>query len=46
MYIPNLEAGIKIQLENDLHSGEFLNFQVGPRKNNDKIFGTEYVDTL
>lgn len=25
-------AGIKIQLEYDLHSGEFLNFQVGPGK--------------
>lgn len=23
-------AGIKIQLEYDLHSGQFLNFQVGP----------------
>ena len=25
-------AGIKIQLEYDLHSGQFLNFQVGPGK--------------
>lgn len=25
-------AGIKIQLEYDLHSGKFLNFQVGPAK--------------
>ncbi|MED1637685.1 IS4 family transposase, partial [Bacillus thuringiensis] len=39
-------AGIKIQLEYDLHSGEFLNFQVGPGKNNDKTFGTECLDTL
>jgi hypothetical protein len=25
-------AGIKIQLEYDLHSGQFFNFQVGPGK--------------
>ena len=25
-------AGIKIQLEYDLHSGQFLNFQIGPEK--------------
>lgn len=39
-------AGIKIQLEYDLHSGQFLNFQVGPAKNNDKTFGTECLATL
>ncbi|MCU4837017.1 IS4 family transposase [Bacillus cereus] len=39
-------AGIKIQLEYDLHSGQFLNVQVGPGKNNDKTFGTECLDTL
>ncbi|PEC93289.1 IS4 family transposase, partial [Bacillus thuringiensis] len=39
-------AGIKIQLEYDLHSGQFLNFQVGPGKSNDKTFGTECLDTL
>ncbi|OUB91062.1 IS4 family transposase [Bacillus thuringiensis serovar medellin] len=39
-------AAIKIQLEYDLHSGQFLNFQVGPGKNNDKTFGTECLDTL
>ncbi|MBF7150519.1 IS4 family transposase, partial [Bacillus toyonensis] len=33
-------AGIKIQLEYDLHSGKFLNFQMEPGKNNDKTFGT------
>jgi hypothetical protein len=33
-------AGIKIQLEYDLHSGRFLNLQVEPGKNNDKTFGT------
>jgi hypothetical protein len=36
----------KIQLEYDLHSGQFLNFQIGPGKNNDKTFGTECLDTL
>ncbi|PDZ82474.1 IS4 family transposase, partial [Bacillus toyonensis] len=39
-------AGIKIQLEYDLHSGKFLNFQMAPGKNNDKTFGTECLDTL
>lgn len=40
------KAGIKIQLEYDLHSGQFLNSQVGPGKNNDKTFGTECLDTV
>ncbi|PHE83094.1 IS4 family transposase, partial [Bacillus pseudomycoides] len=31
-------AGIKIQLEYDLHSGKFLNFQMEPGENNDKTF--------
>ena len=35
-------AGIKIQLEYDLHSGKFLNFQMEPGKNNDKTFGTDF----
>ncbi|AGG05520.1 transposase [Bacillus thuringiensis] len=39
-------ARMKIQLEYDLHSGQFLNFQVGPEKNNDKTFGTKCLDTL
>lgn len=39
-------AGIKIQLEYDLHSGKFLNFQMEPGKNNDKTIGTECWDTL
>ncbi|MBY7110676.1 IS4 family transposase [Bacillus sp. 17RED48] len=39
-------AGIKIQLEYDLQSGQFLNFQVEPGKNNDKTFGTECLKTL
>ncbi len=39
-------AGIEIQLEYDLHSGQFLNFQVGLGRNNDKTFGTNCLDTL
>lgn len=39
-------AGINIQLEYDLHSGKFLNFQIEPSENNDKTFGTECLDTL
>ncbi len=41
-----LNSRYQIQLEYDLHSGKFLNFQVGPGKNNDKTFGTECLDTL
>jgi hypothetical protein len=33
-------AGVKIQLEYDLHSGQFLNLDVGAGKKNDKTFGT------
>ncbi|PFZ31294.1 IS4 family transposase [Bacillus wiedmannii] len=40
------KSGIKIQLEYDLHSGEFLNFQVGPGKNNDKTYGTICLETV
>jgi hypothetical protein len=39
-------AGIKIQLEYDLHNGKFLNLQVEPGKNNDKTFGTNCLQTL
>lgn len=39
-------ADIKIQLGYDLHSPQFLNFQVEPGKNNDKTFGTECLATL
>ncbi|WP_212774834.1 IS4 family transposase [Polycladomyces abyssicola] len=39
-------AGVKIQLEYELHSGQFLNLQVEPGKNNDKTFGTTCLDTL
>ena len=38
-------AGIKIQLEYDLHSGQFLNSK-WVLENNDKTFGTKCLDTL
>lgn len=41
-----LAASIKIQLEYNLHSRKFLNFQVGPGKNNNKTFSTKYLDIL
>ena len=40
------KVGVKIQLEYDLHSGQFLNFQIGPGKNNDKTFCTECLAIL
>jgi hypothetical protein len=39
-------AGVKIQLEYDLHSGQFLNLDVGAGKKNDKTFGTTCLATL
>ncbi len=39
-------AGVKIQLEYDLHSGQFLNLDVGAGKKNDKTFGTTCLSTL
>ena len=39
-------AGVKIQLEYDLLSGQFLNVQVGPGKNNDKTYGTSCLETV
>lgn len=39
-------AGVKIQLEYDLLSGQFLNVQVGPGKNNDKTYGTICLETV
>ena len=39
-------AGVKIQLEYDLLSGQFLNVQVGPGKNNDKTYGTICLQTV
>ncbi|WP_028777279.1 IS4 family transposase [Shimazuella kribbensis] len=39
-------AGVKIQLEYDLHSGQFLNLDVGAGKKNDKTFGTSCLSTL
>lgn len=39
-------AGVKIQLEYDLLSGQFLNVHVGPGKNNDKTYGTSCLKTV
>ncbi|MCM3169694.1 IS4 family transposase [Peribacillus frigoritolerans] len=39
-------AGVKIQLEYDLLSGQFLNLQLGPGKNNDKTYGTICLETV
>ncbi len=39
-------AGVKIQLEYDLLSGQFLNVQLGPGKNNDKTYGTNCLETI
>ena len=38
--------GVKIQLEYDLLSGQFLNVQLGPGKNNDKTYGTICLETV
>jgi hypothetical protein len=39
-------AGVKIQLEYDLLSGEFLHVDVGPGKQNDKTYGTICLQTV
>lgn len=39
-------ASVKIQLEYDLLSGQFLNVHVGPGKNNDKTYGTICLQTV
>ena len=39
-------AGVKIQLEYDLLSGQFLNVQLGPGKNHDKTYGTDCLESL
>src|SRR4051794_6340334 len=39
-------AGVKIQLEYDLLSGQFLNVQLGPGKNNDKTYGTDCLESV
>lgn len=39
-------AGVKIQLEYDLLSGQFLNVQLGPGKNNDKTYGTACLESV
>nr|WP_088327993.1 IS4 family transposase [Bacillus cereus] len=39
-------AGIKIQLEYDLLSGEFLHFYVGEGRENDKTFGSKSLQVI
>lgn len=39
-------AGVKIQLEYDLLSGQFLNVDVGPEKGNDKTYGVTCSQTI
>lgn len=39
-------AGVKIQLEYDLLSGQFLNVDVGPEKGNDKTYGVTCSSTI
>jgi len=39
-------AGVKIQLEYDLLSGQFLHVDVGPGKQNDKTYGTICLQTV
>ncbi len=37
---------MKIQLEYDLLSGQFINVQLGPGKNNDKTYSTICLETV
>ncbi|MCP1191503.1 IS4 family transposase, partial [Priestia flexa] len=39
-------AGVKIQLEYDLLSGQFLHVQLGPGKDNDKTYGTTCLESV
>ena len=39
-------AGVKIQLEYDVLSGQFLHVQVGPGNRNDKTYGTTCLKTV
>lgn len=39
-------AGVKIQFEYDVLSGEFLHIQVGPGNRNDKTYGKTYLKTM
>ena len=39
-------AGMKIQLEYELKSGDFLQVDVGPGKNNDGLYGTKCAGTV
>lgn len=40
------KAGIKIQLEYDILSGQFLNIHTGPGKENDKTYGSQCLTSL
>jgi hypothetical protein len=39
-------AGMKIQLEYELKTGEFLQVDVGPGKNNDGLYGSKRAKTV
>ena len=39
-------AGIKIQLEYDLHSGQFIHVHTGHGKENDKTYGTTCLESI
>lgn len=39
-------AGVKIQLEYDLLSGQFLHVDTGPGKNNDRTYGSVCLETV
>ncbi|NEW05882.1 transposase [Paenibacillus sp. SYP-B3998] len=39
-------AGMKIQLEYELKTGDFLQVDVGPGKNNDGLYGTKRAKTV
>ena len=40
------KVGVKIKLEYNLLSGQLLNLQLGPGKNNDKTYGTICLETV
>ncbi|TPH16206.1 transposase, partial [Brevibacillus laterosporus] len=39
-------AGVKIQLEYDLLSGQFLHVEAGPGKQNDRTYGSICLETV
>jgi hypothetical protein len=40
------EAGVKIQLEYDLHSGQFLNFHLGAGRESDQTSGHRFLESV